>query len=77
VETIGANTVAGPEKEEFYPIKVRTRVSTLGQDRKSGKSLELIPGMVAEVDIMVGKKTVAEYLLKPVNRAKEKALREP
>lgn len=77
VETIGANTVAGAEKEEFYPIKVRTRRNTLGQDRRTGKNLELIPGMVAEVDIMVGKKTVADYLLKPVYRAKEKAMREP
>jgi adhesin transport system membrane fusion protein len=77
METIGANTVTGSEQEEFYPIKVRTHVNTLGQDSKTGKSLELIPGMVAEVDIMVGKRTVADYLLKPVYRAKEKALREP
>ena len=32
--------------------------------------------MVAEVDILTGKKTVLTYLLKPINRARMRALRE-
>ena len=38
--------------------------------------LPIIPGMVAQVDIMTGKKTVLSYLLKPVLRAKATALSE-
>ena len=36
----------------------------------------LKPGMVAEVNVMTGKKTILHYLLKPITRARERALRE-
>jgi adhesin transport system membrane fusion protein len=41
-----------------------------------GPNLPIIPGMVAQVDIMTGKKTVLSYLLKPVLRAKSNAMTE-
>lgn len=79
LEHIGADTVTnekgGEKNESFYPIKVRTAQHSLGKDR-NGKELEIIPGMVAEVDILTGKKTVLTYLLKPINRARMRALRE-
>ena len=40
------------------------------------RNLKIIPGMQATVDIRTGRKTVLQYLLKPVLRAKENALRE-
>ena len=40
------------------------------------QALEILPGMVAEVDILSGRKTVLEYLTRPVIRVKERALRE-
>jgi adhesin transport system membrane fusion protein len=36
----------------------------------------IIPGMVASVDILTGKKTILSYLLKPIIRARAEALRE-
>lgn len=75
LEHIGADTVTNEKDESFYPIKVRTKQHSLGKDR-NGKELEIIPGMVAEVDILTGKKTVLTYLLKPINRARERAFRE-
>jgi adhesin transport system membrane fusion protein len=79
LEHIGADTVASEknndQSESYYPIKVRTTQHSLGKDRH-GKELEIIPGMVAEVDILTGKKTVLTYLLKPINRARMRALRE-
>ena len=36
----------------------------------------LTPGMVASVDILTGKKSILDYLLKPILKAKESALRE-
>ena len=36
----------------------------------------ILPGMTANVDVLTGRKTVLNYLLKPVNRARERALRE-
>lgn len=70
VEQIGADTVMDEKGNPFYTVKVRTHQIKLGDDKP------IIPGMVAEVDILTGKKTVLSYLLKPVLRAKQYALSE-
>lgn len=74
VENIGADTVIeeqGAQRgEAFYIVRVRTRLSSLGPD------LPIMPGMVAEVDITTGRKTLLTYLLKPVLRAKAEAFTE-
>ena len=70
IDHIGADTVADEDGNAFYLVRVRTLKSSLG------KSLPIIPGMVAEVDIMTGKKSILAYLLKPVIRAKTHALTE-
>lgn len=79
VEKIGVDTIEDKDEygrpERFYQIKVRTQKTSLGKGR-SGDELRIIPGMVAEVDVLTGRKTVLTYLLKPVNRARERALRE-
>jgi adhesin transport system membrane fusion protein len=52
-------------------------VKTLQNQLKSEKEdLPIIPGMVASVDILTGKKSVLDYLLKPINKALAEALRE-
>ena len=51
-------------------MRVRTHKPSLGP------GLPIIPGMVAQVDILTGKKTVLSYLLKPVLRARANALTE-
>jgi adhesin transport system membrane fusion protein len=70
VEHIGADTVIDERGNAFYVIRVRTVESNLG------KGLPIIPGMVAQVDILTGKKTILKYLLKPILRAKSNALKE-
>ena len=67
---IGADSVLDDKGNAFFHIRVRTRKPSLGP------SLPIIPGMVAQVDILTGKKTVLSYLLKPVLRAKSNALTE-
>ncbi|MNC78021.1 hypothetical protein D3C75_1301330 [compost metagenome] len=59
--------------KSFYIIRLRTDKNHLGTDEKP---LLIIPGMVASVDIITGKKTVLTYLLKPILRAKAEAFRE-
>ncbi len=70
VDQIGADTVTDDDGNAFYVVRVRTLQTSLG------KSLPILPGMVAEVDILTGKKSVLTYLLKPVIRAKSHALTE-
>jgi adhesin transport system membrane fusion protein len=67
---IGADSVLDEKGNAFYHIRVRTRKSSLGPN------LPIIPGMVAQVDILTGKKTILSYLLKPVLRAKANAMTE-
>jgi adhesin transport system membrane fusion protein len=74
LEQIGADTITDEDKKTtYYVIKLRTERSHLGTDEKP---LLIIPGMVASVDIITGKKTVLSYLLKPIIRARAEALHE-
>ena len=70
VEHISADTVTDDKGNAFYIVRVRTLESALGE------GLPIIPGMVADVDILTGRKTVLSYLAKPVLRAKANALTE-
>lgn len=74
LEQIGADTITDEDKKTtYYIIKLRTDRSHLGTDEKP---LLIIPGMVASVDIITGKKTILSYLLKPIIRARAEALHE-
>lgn len=70
LDHIGADTITDDKGNAFYVCRVRTLKSSLG------KNLPILPGMVAEVDIKTGKKTILSYMLKPVLRAKTHALTE-
>ena len=75
ITRIGANTITRPERndEEVFVIEVQTKRSILDAN---GVAVEIIPGMIAEVDILSGKKTILDYLLQPVIKVKDRALRE-
>jgi membrane fusion protein, adhesin transport system len=73
VEDISADTITDDRGESFYRVRVRTHDSALV---KAGEPLPITPGMTAQVDILTGQKTVMDYLLKPILKAKERALRE-
>lgn len=70
VEHISADTVIDEKGLASYLVRVRTLESSLGEN------LPVIPGMVADIDILTGKKSILTYLLKPVLRAKANALTE-
>ncbi|KTD20085.1 HlyD family secretion protein [Legionella lansingensis] len=78
VEQISADTITdeqGPsgKEETYYLIRVRTEKNYLGTE---AKPLYIIPGMMATVDILTGNKTVLQYILKPILKARQTALRE-
>jgi len=74
VVRIGADTVADRDGQEFFQVTVRTATNAL--PGVSGEALAISPGMVAQVDIQTGSRTVMSYLLRPVMRARAEALRE-
>ena len=70
VESISADSIIDDKGNAFYIVKVKTLKSSIGD------GLPIIPGMVAQVDIITGKKSVLSYLLKPVLKAKSYAFTE-
>lgn len=70
VELIGADSVTDERGNTYYTVRVRTEKSQLGQ------GMPVIPGMVAEVNILTGQKSILSYLLKPVLRARSNAFTE-
>ena len=70
VENISPDTVIDEKGNAYYVVRVRTHLASFND------KLPIIPGMVAEVDILTGKKTVLSYLLKPILKVKSYALRE-
>tara|TARA_R110002050_G_scaffold57423_3_gene129042 strand:+ start:182853 stop:184184 length:1332 start_codon:yes stop_codon:yes gene_type:complete len=73
LERISADTIKDDKDESFYLIYLRTDKNYI--DHKNVK-LNIIPGMTTTVDILTGKKTVLDYLLKPILKAQNEALRE-
>lgn len=63
LEHISADTTTDEEGNTYYRVRVRT------QDEEAASEVEVIPGMTAQVDILTGKRTVMQFLLKPVLRA--------
>ena len=76
VENITADTITvekGEKTESFYIVRVRTKSNAFSA---SNKTLPIMPGMVATVHIRTGKKTILNYLLKPIIKARYDAMRE-
>lgn len=75
ITRIGADTITRSERndEEVFVVEVRTENTMLDGD---GVAVEIIPGMITEVDILTGRKSVLDYLIQPVVRVKDRALRE-
>ncbi|MEJ8674096.1 HlyD family type I secretion periplasmic adaptor subunit [Chromobacterium amazonense] len=71
VQDVSADTETDERGNSFYLAKIKTKQGTLGE-----RHLPIIPGMVAQVDIMTGTKSILSYLLKPVLRAKSEAFTE-
>jgi adhesin transport system membrane fusion protein len=72
VISISPDTEKDEKNNEFYLVRLVTEKNYVNDD----KLLTIIPGMTADVNILTGKKRILYYLLKPVTRFKENALRE-
>ncbi|WP_438994720.1 HlyD family type I secretion periplasmic adaptor subunit [Pseudemcibacter sp.] len=73
VENISADAILNDQEQYVYVIQVRTEENSLPSD---DGNLPILPGMVAEVDILNGKKSIMRYLMNPVLKLQEKAFRE-
>ena len=68
VVNISPDTITDKKDNTFYLIHVETEKNYLGSNERP---LRIIPGMTANVDIVTGKKTVMQYILKPILKSKQ------
>lgn len=73
LESISADTIEDKRGDFHYLVKVRTQKTAITHNNEI---LPIIPGMMVTADILIGKKTVLDYLLKPILKAQQNALRE-
>lgn len=72
LEHISADTIQDEEGNSFYLVRVRTSQ----EDLEEKTQFNIIPGMTTTVDIITGKRSILDYLVKPIVQAKGSALRE-
>ena len=73
---ISADTIVDKESKEgksYYRVLVKTDKNYL---ERKGKRLPIIPGMIATVDIVTGKKTILDFILKPILKVRQDSLHE-
>ena len=68
VVNISPDTITDKEGKTFYLINIETEKNYLGTPEHP---LNIIPGMTASVDIVTGKKTIMQYILKPILKSKQ------
>ena len=75
VVNISPDAISNEETgETFYVVRVRTSANALRDPR--GRPMPIGPGMIAEVDLLGDTRTVLQYILSPITRLGETALRE-
>jgi adhesin transport system membrane fusion protein len=73
LEHVSADSITDDKGNSFYIVRLRTDKSYLGTKKNP---LPIIPGMIATVDILTGKKSILSYILKPILKAQGSAFRE-
>jgi adhesin transport system membrane fusion protein len=70
---VSADTIVDERDEDYYLVRVETDKNFLGTEENRR---DIMVGMTVQADIITGKKSVLQYLMKPILRAKYNALRE-
>ncbi|MDB5537763.1 MAG: HylD [Devosia sp.] len=74
VTNVSADSIVDPNtRETYYLVQIRADKAVL---QYRGRELPVLPGMVTSVDILTGKRTILQYLLKPINKTRQEALSE-
>lgn len=70
VKHISADAITNEKDETYYLVRLETK------EQIGNAELDIIPGMIVQVDILTGKKTVLNYILSPLFNVTSSALRE-
>lgn len=72
VVEVSADTLADEKGQRYYRVVIQT-----GQARGALAEQVILPGMTARADIVAGQRSVLSYVLSPLTRFAQQALREP
>lgn len=74
VQQISADSIFDEvERQAYYRVLIETDRSYIS---RGGQRLPIVPGMICDVEILTGSRSILEYLLKPVSKAFDEALTE-
>jgi len=73
VINVGADSVLKDDGSLWYLCEISISINNI---TSLGKKITMLPGMVAQVDIVNGERTIMNYLLEPVTKVAEEAFRE-
>jgi len=68
VVNISPDTITEKDDKTYYVVRIETDKNFIGNEKKP---MKIIPGMVADVDIITGKKSILDYILKPILKTKQ------
>lgn len=70
ITDVSADALTNEHGETFFRVRLEAKTVDFGADKP------VVPGMLADIDILTGEKTILEYLLKPINKIRENALKQ-
>lgn len=73
ITNIEKASILDEELGEIYPVIIELSTDKM---KINGRQVKLIPGMTCSVDIKIGKRRLIEYIISPMIRYKDEALRE-
>lgn len=68
VVNISPDTITEKDDKTYYLVRIETEKNYIGSEEKP---MKIIPGMIADVDIITGKKSILDYILKPILKTKQ------
>ena len=72
VEIIGSDALEEQNEESHYIVKIKPTSNVTS----TGRTLQIIPGMTAQIDIKTGKRTVLSYISSPITKTMDTAFKE-
>ena len=74
VTSVSADAISDPQIGEQYYLVDVSMIGSLYED--NGNEVAILPGMVASIDVLSGKRTILDYFWQPISKTKDKAFRE-
>lgn len=70
ITDISADALTNERGETFFRVRLKAKTVDFGEGKP------VVPGMLADIDILTGEKTILEYLMMPINKIRENALKQ-